>query len=446
MEGLSIEEKAKRYDKALEKARQLCAYPTSKPFISDLQDLFPELAEPEDEKIRKSLVAYFAKFKPNDMWDADFSFGDIVAWFEKQGKNNMGISEATMQELENNLNKALEKETPESWNKFLDEQGKQKPTIEMKTPEESLGIDSDTYNKIVDECIYGEQKPADNGEPKFKVEEEKWYVCTQTYVLRGKIVVIKGQIYQAEKDNVIKGEDGCLFIDRHDGKASEYFRYWTIQDAKDGDVLCYKDEISLYRHDIKNCTKQETTFGGFVYYCCYDGKRFVVNSLYSITEQDKMDIHPATKEQRDQLEKAITDAGYEWDAEHRQLRKIESRQEELTEFEKAVKQVMEEAIECGDTHNLKADSDMLLRLVQKSSWSKENEEMVEDIIEAIDTQYAVTDYNEMVSWLKSLKDRYVWKPSDEQMDALNDVISSRDIKYDVLSELWKDLKKLKDEK
>lgn len=25
---------------------------------------------------------------------------------------------------------------------------------------ESLGIDSDTYNKIVDECIYGEQKPA----------------------------------------------------------------------------------------------------------------------------------------------------------------------------------------------------------------------------------------------------------------------------------------------
>ena len=36
-----------------------------------------------------------------------------------------------------------------------------------------------------------------------------------------------------------------------------------------------------------------------------------------------------------------------------------------------------------------------------------------------------------------------WKPSDEQMEALDDAISSRDIKYDVLSELWKDLKKLK---
>jgi hypothetical protein len=40
--------------------------------------------ESEDERIRKSLSTYFANFKPNDMWDADFSFGDIVAWFERQ--------------------------------------------------------------------------------------------------------------------------------------------------------------------------------------------------------------------------------------------------------------------------------------------------------------------------------------------------------------------------
>lgn len=39
---------------------------------------------------------------------------------------------------------------------WLEKQCEQK----IKTPEESLGIDSDTYNKIVDECIYGEQKPA----------------------------------------------------------------------------------------------------------------------------------------------------------------------------------------------------------------------------------------------------------------------------------------------
>lgn len=52
-------------------------------------------------------------------------YEDAKKEIEKQGKNNMGISESTKQKLEDNLNKALEKETPESWNKFLDEQ---KPT------------------------------------------------------------------------------------------------------------------------------------------------------------------------------------------------------------------------------------------------------------------------------------------------------------------------------
>ena len=43
-------------------------------------------------------------------------------------------------------------------NRVVIKKGEQKPAFEMKSPEESLGIDSDTYNKIVDECIYGEQK------------------------------------------------------------------------------------------------------------------------------------------------------------------------------------------------------------------------------------------------------------------------------------------------
>ncbi len=87
---------------------------------------------------------------------------------------------------------------------------------------------------------------------------------------------------------------------------------WSIKDAKNGDVICYKDEISLYKHDIKNCIKEKTTFGGFVYHCCYDSKRFIMDSLYSLTEQDKTDIHPATKEQRNLLFQKMKEAGYKW--------------------------------------------------------------------------------------------------------------------------------------
>ena len=71
----------KKYNEALEKARQLCAYPTTTPFISDLQDLFPELAESEDEKIRKAIVnaihnyAYRLEEKIPTEW---------LTWLEKQ--------------------------------------------------------------------------------------------------------------------------------------------------------------------------------------------------------------------------------------------------------------------------------------------------------------------------------------------------------------------------
>jgi len=54
--------------------------------------------------------------------ERDRNVEETTKSFEKQNKNNIGISEATKQKLEDNLNKTLEKETPESLNEFLDEQ------------------------------------------------------------------------------------------------------------------------------------------------------------------------------------------------------------------------------------------------------------------------------------------------------------------------------------
>ena len=82
---------------------------------------------------------------------------------------------------------------------------------------------------------------------------------------------------------------------------------------------------------------------------------------------------------------------------------------------------------------------------QPKQWSEEDKKMLGMCIDAASGYYSPEDKQSMKDWLYSLKDRYTWKPSDEQMNALNDVISSRDIKYDVLSELWKDLKKLREE-
>ena len=98
--------------------------------------------------------------------------------------------------------------------------------------------------------------------------------------------------------------------------------------------------------------------------------------------------------------------------------KVEPRQEELTKFEKAVKQVMEEAIECGDTHNLKADAGMLLSLVHNSSWSEEDEKEFEKLLNILHAYR----YESFDIWLKSLKERHTWKPSDKQLKTLDEII------------------------
>lgn len=87
MKELTIEEKAQRYDEAIAHAKMLLktignATLGNLVLKNEFERMFPELSE--DERIRKTLFTYFDKFKPNDMWDDDFSFGDIVAWFENQ--------------------------------------------------------------------------------------------------------------------------------------------------------------------------------------------------------------------------------------------------------------------------------------------------------------------------------------------------------------------------
>lgn len=74
---------------------------------------------------------------------------------------------------------------------------------------------------------------------------------------------------------------------------------WTIQDAKDGDVLACNEEILLF----KSYSAQERIY----LYCWYNGQ---TNNFHSkeatdilLTKRNK--IHPATKEQHDALMKAI---------------------------------------------------------------------------------------------------------------------------------------------
>ena len=91
----TIEEKAKAYDKALNTAREILAH-TSENYLcthltkEDIKEMysrfFPELAESEDDRIRKAIHIYLdwldgrRDYQPK----GDYTIKDMIAWIEKQ--------------------------------------------------------------------------------------------------------------------------------------------------------------------------------------------------------------------------------------------------------------------------------------------------------------------------------------------------------------------------
>lgn len=88
---MSIDEKARAYDNILEKARKWYNANTNAGYRSIFEDIFPELAESEDERIRKALISVLQSDFESDTTIHDISVGDIIAWLEKQSKQSSNI-------------------------------------------------------------------------------------------------------------------------------------------------------------------------------------------------------------------------------------------------------------------------------------------------------------------------------------------------------------------
>lgn len=86
MKELSIEQKAKRYDEALERARRI--YDTDRVSgieLTTCEEIFPELRESEDERIRKWLIAYLENRVLNTgILEEKDSCKEAIAWLEEQ--------------------------------------------------------------------------------------------------------------------------------------------------------------------------------------------------------------------------------------------------------------------------------------------------------------------------------------------------------------------------
>ena len=87
---MTIEEKAKAYDEALEKIREGLQPLPDGAKISGvtrafLEEVFPELKESEDERIRKRLIDLIYKVYAFTNYITCVEYENIIAWLEKQG-------------------------------------------------------------------------------------------------------------------------------------------------------------------------------------------------------------------------------------------------------------------------------------------------------------------------------------------------------------------------
>lgn len=161
----------------------------------------------------------------------------------------------------------------------------------------------------------GEQKhTAAKVEPKFKIEKGKWYVCIRDLLDNyANKAFYKGDTYLSTQDgSLIPSNSNVPFKVVY---PSAYFKDWTIEDAKDGDVIFYDDGWMC----IFKCIHG-------IWYSSYcfitnDGKFHTGYERHAVDTKINGNAHPATKEQSDLLFQKIKEAGYEWVADKKELKK-----------------------------------------------------------------------------------------------------------------------------
>ena len=404
----------------------------------------PELKELRDERIRKYLINYVKNAGVgHSLFDSVNTKEDILAWLEKQGHDGKKwiYEDVYIKEKEQLIQEGIDDvlENPQKYG--LEKQGVHKiePKFKVKYAvneynvldvKDLAGVTfygiEDEPNHIdyvnADNCeviseygikesgspfptktaVFSEQNPTDKVETKF--HDDDWLINPRTsHIIHIKAVLIydnKG-IYELENSSMsIKNVE-------------DNFRLWSIQDAKDGDVLITNKKQPF----IFNGHYDEDT--DYIYAYCGISDLVKDDSFYANEYEEEEfnvwctseNVCPATKEQCTLLFQKMKEAGYEWDAEKKELKKVNSY------CQKHCKGYQE-------TRKCYADGECEAKKNAEIAWSEADDSMVEDIRNSFEchcdemTEALQEQYNKFFDKVKSIKLQNIWKPSYEQMEAL----------------------------
>ena len=365
MKELSIEEKAKLYDEALNRAKKWHNAPNSDkiPTYANrvIEEIFPELNGSEEERIRKTIIRFFKDNYPNEtqMYEGSVTVGKAIDWLEKQGEKDYTLSKEDVQALNRISAILVEASEVKNWWKeyrliekdemfkltdFLKSiKGRIQPTQGESNPYSGVSFECDGHiwgmcardngvdilldkqlfkhldkvepqvyeTKDGEVITYSDSEGYKVIEPKFKVGD--WVAINPELRFASPLCIkdIDNNNYRVE---TINGESGTPKIDYLDN----HYHLWSIQDAKDGDVLAYGDNPEGQHVSIIMLFKSVRTFNS------------VFNHFHMFNHEFRIDnwcdcgktAHPATKEQRKTLFAKMEKEGYEWDTEKKELIKL----------------------------------------------------------------------------------------------------------------------------
>ena len=251
--------------------------------------------ENEDERLRKTAISFLKDFAEQGYENAV----ECIDWLEKQGEPNpySGVSF---------------KYNGHTWGMCARDNG-----VEILVDgeiKERIFLDNEPQDKSALEAI--KEEKVDN-EPKFKVGD--WVV--NKFGDSFHIDSLDKKNYQVSNG---KGNYNYFPISKQDK-----MHLWAIQDAKDGDVLSLswlEDKNLCEKIIIFKKYHSDGVIGLYSTPCVEgygntfkNGKMIFNEKVPYYSKTWTCNLHPSTKEQRDFLFQKIKEAGYEWDADKKEL-------------------------------------------------------------------------------------------------------------------------------
>lgn len=261
----------------------------------------------------------------------------------------------------------------------------------------------------------GKKESNDKIEPKFKLFKPGDWITNGACTIQ---ITSVNDIFYLHDNDCIGGDIESIDKEYH---------LWTIGDAKPGDILIdnwreLKYPVIFILKDFKKVNHGlciPSDYHSFCYLKANDTHTFCVEGWHH-----KNNIQPANKEQRDLLFSKMREAGYEWDVEKKELKKIEQKQviDYPDSLPKDNWELIHEFVEKfgripGDEDELNALVEYILRR-QKVTWSEEDENIFNRIIQKLDESDNVShyDYADFEMWLIDLKERFGKIEQDGEAD------------------------------